>query len=72
MPISITLFAPPNGYGPKLNEMYAWHAERGIKAVRPPNLKRGRDYFTVWQFETEAVAEEFRERFGGESLVADS
>ena len=49
--------------------MYDWHAERGIKAVRPPNLKRDRDYYTVWVFETESLAEEFRERFGGERLV---
>ena len=67
--ISVALFAPPNGYGETLNEMYEWHAERGIKAVRPPNLKRGRDYFTVWQFETEALAEEFRAKFGGERIL---
>jgi len=68
-PFAIALPAPPNGYGALINEFYEFHKQRGIKAVRPPNIRRGRDYYTVWQFETEAMAEEFRARFGGERLV---
>ena len=68
-PYTVALFAPPKGYGALAADLYDFHRDRSIRAVRAGNLRRGRDYFTVWKFQTEALAEEFKERFGGERLA---
>jgi len=64
--------APAHSYGLTLNEIYAWHELRRIKALRPPNLRRGAELLHLWCLETEALAEEFRERFGGERLTDEA
>jgi len=68
-PYSVALFAPPNGCGAFATELYQFHADRNIRPVRAGNLRRGRDSYTVWRFETEALAEEFMARFAGERVT---
>jgi hypothetical protein len=57
----------PNGYGALPPDLYDFRRDSSIRAVQARNLRR--DYFTVWKFQTEALAEEFRERFCGEWLA---
>ena len=67
-PYAVAVLAPISGHGALIGEFYDFHHDHSIRAVRASNLHRGEDYFTVWRFETEALAEKFMARFGGERM----
>jgi hypothetical protein len=69
-PHIVELPLPPGGFRGQSAEIVAFHQERGIQQ----KLGRGRvqegQWFVRYCFSDPAVAHAFRERFGGESLIA--
>jgi hypothetical protein len=59
------LAVPPNGFGMKLDAMYAFHRERNLEAHRGRGERRdNQDYV---RFANRGDAEDFAKVFGGKS-----
>jgi len=64
-PHIVEVVVPLGGLGKHLDDMHAWHLERGIKSRTRSARRDGRD--TVrWCFATAAAASAFKDKFGGE------
>ena len=65
-PYIVEIAVPSGGLGKRLNEMHAFHNQRGIQVV---HLRHRHDDdkgdYLLWCFPRRAIAEEFATEFGG-------
>jgi hypothetical protein len=69
-PHMVEVTIPPGGLGKRLDAMYAFHAERGIKPRHGRGRRdaEGRD-LVRWCFADPDTADDFALRFGGRRLI---
>jgi hypothetical protein len=69
-PHIVEMVVPEGGFGSKINDMAAWHHERGIERHNGAGSYREDVWYVRWCFLNEADAEAFRQAFGGERLTS--
>jgi len=62
-PFVVEIAVPPGGLGKRLNDMHAFHNQRGIQVAQIRHEDDG-DHL-LWCFARRAIAEEFAAEFGG-------
>jgi hypothetical protein len=70
-PHLVELALPPEGFRDVLLEIDAFHRERRIQVRRGRNRYAGKQVYIRFCFPDAAIADAFRNRFGGECLTHD-
>ena len=64
-PHIVEIVVPPGGFGSKLDAMYAFHTQHGIKPLRGTGRREGGRDYIQWCFADPALAAAFAREFGG-------
>jgi hypothetical protein len=63
-PFVVEIAVPPGGLGKRLNDMHAFHNQRGIQVAHIRHRHEDDRDHLLWRFARRAIAEEFAAEFG--------
>src|SRR5437588_5722407 len=69
-PFVVQIAVPEGGFGLTLDTINAWHRYTKNSQRRARLQDVGRQKFGYWCFQNLEIADRFRQRFGGESVLA--
>ena len=68
-PHHVDMTVPPGGLGNRLDKMYGWHAQHGIKPQRGHGSHDANGSIIRWCFADAELANQFADEFNGTMLL---
>jgi hypothetical protein len=62
-PHHVEMAVPEGGFGTRLDEMYEWHQERGLRTMHGRSRRDASSWYVTWCFADAAMADSFRASF---------